>query len=66
MTITVNYRKIDYVEGESVTRLLKRMKYIHPMVIVKVNGEVISRSKFKDTKIEDEANVEVLHIESGG
>jgi thiamine biosynthesis protein ThiS len=66
MTIMVNSRKKDHVPGESVNRLLKRMKFIHPMVIVKVNGEVIPKAKYIETIIPDEAFVEVMHIESGG
>jgi thiamine biosynthesis protein ThiS len=66
MSITVNNRKVEYVDGETVKKLLKRMKFVFPMIIVKVNGEVISRSRFAETVITAGAAVEIFHIESGG
>ena len=47
MTIEVNGRKIDWIENESVTKLLKRMKYTFPLVVVKINNEIVLRSDFK-------------------
>lgn len=66
MSITVNSKKVDHVEGETVKRLLKRMKFVFPMIIVKINSEVISRDKYAETIIPEDAEVEIFHIESGG
>lgn len=66
MTITVNRRKVEFVENESVNRLLKRMRYTFPMVIVRINGEVITRDRYFEVTIPDGADVDVFHIESGG
>ena len=64
--ITVNGRELDHVEGESINRLLKRMRYNFPLVIVKLNGQMVDRNEFISTKIPDEARLEVIHLTSGG
>jgi sulfur carrier protein len=66
MTIEVNTTRHDWVENESISMLLKRMNYIFPMVVVKVNGAVVPKSAYDSTQIPDGAVVEVMHIESGG
>ncbi len=64
--ILVNGRKVEFREGESVNRLLKRMRYTFPLVIVKLNGEIVERKDFIPTKINDGSIVEVIHLTSGG
>lgn len=54
------------MEGETVTRLLKRMRYVFPLVVVKIDGTVIPRDRFKETRIPDNVEVEVMHLTSGG
>jgi len=66
MTITVNGRKVDFKEGESVNRLLKRMKFVFPLVVVKIDGRIIPRELYFGTKVHDGASVEVIHLTSGG
>ena len=66
MTIEVNGRKIDCIENESVTKLLKRMKYTFPLVVVKINNEIVLRSDFKIKVIPDNSNIDVIHMISGG
>ena len=66
MSISVNGNDAEYVEGESVNRLLRRMKYNFPLVIVKIDGRIIEREDFIRTKIHDNAKVDVIHLTSGG
>ena len=66
MSIIVNKRSVDFVFNESVDRLLKRMHYTFPMVIVKVDGTLVMRSKFSSYLIKDGSNVDVIHLTSGG
>ena len=66
MSIIVNKRSVDFVFNESVDRLLKRMNYTFPMVIVKVDGTLVMRSKFSSHLIKDGSNVDVIHLTSGG
>ncbi|MEF8879400.1 MAG: sulfur carrier protein ThiS [Candidatus Thermoplasmatota archaeon] len=66
MSITVNNKKLEWKEDETVKQLLKRMDYSFPLVIVKINGEIIPRKKFSETIIPDNSKVDVLHMTSGG
>jgi len=64
--IEVNGKKVDFVEGETVKDLLKRMKYTFPLVVVKINDKVVPRSNFSETIIPDHSKVAAIHMISGG
>ena len=64
--IEVNKRKVEYIQGETVDRLLKRMKYSFPLVIVKINDKLIPRKKYSEVKIPDNSKIAVIHMISGG
>ena len=64
--IIVNGRKVDFVENETVSSLLKRLKYVFPNVVVKINGELVKKTDFADTVINDKSEVAVIHMISGG
>ena len=64
--IEVNKNQVDFVPGENVTRLLERMNYTFPLVVVKINGEVIPKAKYDETVVPDDTRIEVIHLISGG
>ena len=64
--IKVNGKNVDFVENETVSGLLKRMKYIFPNVVVKINGKLVKRTDFLDTIVPDKSEVSVIHMISGG
>ncbi|MCP4599347.1 MAG: sulfur carrier protein ThiS [Proteobacteria bacterium] len=64
--ITVNKNEIDHEEGTTVALLLKRLDFIFPMLVVRINGAVIDRSEYDRTLIKDRDNIEVIHMISGG
>ena len=66
MSIIVNGREMEYKENESINRLLKRMKYLFPLVVVKLDGKIIPKELFIQTKLHNGAVVEVIHLTSGG
>jgi thiamine biosynthesis protein ThiS len=66
MSIKVNGRKIEWHENESVKKLLKRMKYTFPLVVVKINNEIIFRSDFQNKIIPDNSKIDIIHMTSGG
>lgn len=66
MTITVNSRQVEHVNGETLTGLMKRMNFIFPLVVVKLNGESVLSPDFPTTNIPDGATVEIMHLISGG
>ena len=64
--IIVNGKTVDFIDNETVSGLLKRMKYVFPNVVVKINGELVKRTGFADTIIPDKSEVSVIHMISGG
>jgi len=66
MSITVNNRKIEYVKNETVNELLKRMKYNFPLIIVKINKNLVKKKDYSNTIIPDNSEVAVIHMISGG
>lgn len=66
MAIAVNGRQEEYVEGETVQGLLRRLNYVFPLVVVKVGDRVISKGDYDTTKIPDGETVAILHLTSGG
>ena len=66
MAITVNNREIEYIPNESIKELLKRMKYIFPMIIVRINNQLIPKEKYPECLIQDGARIEIIHLISGG
>ena len=66
MSIKVNDKQIDWVVNETVTDLLKRMRYTFPLVVVKINDKVVSRKDFSEVLIPDNSKVTVIHMISGG
>lgn len=66
MSIIVNGRKTDWIEHETVKQLLKRIKYTFPLVVVKINDNLILRSNYEKTIIPDKSKIDVIHMISGG
>ena len=64
--IEVNGKKVDWVENETVSQLLKRMRYIFPLVVVKINDKVIPKKDFSDALIPDSSKIAIIHMISGG
>jgi thiamine biosynthesis protein ThiS len=66
MTIEINGKEQAFVENETVKQLLKRMNYIFPLVVVKINGTVVPRKDFSEVIVPDESTINILHMISGG
>ena len=66
MSIEVNKNSIAWVEDETIKQLLKRMNYTFPLVVVKIDGQVIPKAKYSETIVPDNSRVEVIHLISGG
>jgi thiamine biosynthesis protein ThiS len=66
VSIEVNGRKVDWVENETIKQLLKRVKYTFPLVVVKINNEVIPRKDFSNVVVPDNSKIDVIHMISGG
>ena len=45
---------------------MTRLRYKFPLVHVAINGELIPRERYGDTRIPEDAAVSVIHMISGG
>ncbi len=57
---------VDYVPGMTVQDLLDALKFSFRMIVVKVNGQVVLRKDFRTTEVPDGAEVQAIHLISGG
>jgi sulfur carrier protein len=64
--ITVNGDPLPHRPGMTVQDILDAKNYIFRMLAVSVNGEIVSRKDYKTTVVRDEADVQVIHMISGG
>ncbi len=65
--ILVNRREqIAWEEGLTVARLLERLRFTFPQIIVSVNGELVRRDEYGTRAVPDEADVRVVHLMAGG
>jgi sulfur carrier protein len=66
MMVTVNGKEIEWEEGMTVASLLEKCRYTFPLIIVKVNDELVPRRLFQEHSIRDGDLVEAIHLMSGG
>jgi len=64
--ICVNKEQMSWESGMTVRDVLDRRNYTFPLLVVKVNGEVVSRQAYDAYQIEDGAEVSVIHLMCGG
>ena len=64
--IKVNGRDGEWEESLTVELLLKKWKYIFPLIMVKVNGKYVPKEKYKNTLIMNNNDVRVIHSIAGG
>jgi len=58
--------EIDWEEGMTVARLLERLKFSFPLVIVSVDGVLVPKDAYATRPVPDRAQVKVLHLAAGG
>jgi len=64
--ITVNTTPLDWVEGLTISEVLEKRRYTFKMLIVKINGELIKKEFWPSYEIPENAEVNVIHLMSGG
>lgn len=64
--ITVNGSPLDWHAGLTVAEILKIRNYIFRMIAVQVNGELVRRGTYDSAVVPDGADVQVIHMISGG
>jgi len=66
VSIEVNSKTVDWIKDETIEKFLKRMKYVFPLVIVKINDKVVPKQDFSKVMIPDKSKIAVIHMISGG
>lgn len=64
--IRVNHRNMDFYEGMTLKSLIKDLKYSFPTLMVKVNGELVPKEKYEETRIKDGDDINIIHPIAGG
>lgn len=66
MTIEVNGKEVEFVEDETISQLIKRMNFVFPLIVVKIDGKLVKKPVFDSTKFLDGASIQIVHLISGG
>ncbi len=65
-TITVNGDPLPWRGGMTVRDVLDARKFVFRMLAVRVNGTVVPRKAYDRTPVPEGAEVQVIHMISGG
>ncbi len=66
MSITINDEEMSWNQGMTVRQMLDAMPGQLHMVVVRVNGKMVSRHDWDTATVPDGAKVEVVDIIAGG
>ncbi len=64
--IEINGNRVNWEEGMTVQKLLKKMNYTFPMIIVRVNGKHVKKEDWETSLVPDGAKVQAFHQIAGG
>jgi thiamine biosynthesis protein ThiS len=64
--ILINGRSQDWQQGMTVRDALKMMNYTFPMLVIKIDGELVPKDAYDTTTIPEGADVMIVHLISGG
>lgn len=62
----INSKEVIWKKDETISLLLKRMNFVFPMIVVKINGRLIKKDKYSTQLINDNDEISVIHMISGG
>ncbi|OQA40427.1 MAG: hypothetical protein BWY52_02874 [Chloroflexi bacterium ADurb.Bin325] len=57
---------VAYRPGMTVQDVLAALKFSFRMIVVKIDGEVVLRKDFATTEVPDGAEMQAIHLISGG
>lgn len=64
--IHVNGDAMEWNEGLTVREVLVRRNFRFPLLIITINGELVQPKEYETATIPDAADVQVVHLMSGG
>lgn len=62
----VNGEPVDLEGDITVRELLDRLGFVFPLLVVRVDGALVPRGEYDTTRVAGDADVQVLHLVSGG
>jgi thiamine biosynthesis protein ThiS len=62
----LNNRPENWSDNLSIKDLLERKNYKFKMLVIKINGKLIKKSEYDSAIIPPKAEVQILHLMSGG
>jgi len=67
MTITVNGQLHSWAEQSlSVREILDRLSFSFPLIVVRIDGQLVSKADYDSARVPDGAVLEAIHLISGG
>ena len=57
---------VEWRAGMTVQDVLDALKFSFRMIVVKINGQVVLRKEFATTEVPDGAEMQAIHLISGG
>jgi sulfur carrier protein len=67
MTLTVNFASETHDEMSlSLRDLIKKKRWSFPLIIARINGELVERASYETTLVHDGDDIELYHLVSGG
>jgi len=64
--IYVNSNKIEWQKDFNITKILKVMNYTFKMIVVKVDGKLVKKEGYDTFFVDENSDVKVIHLISGG
>ena len=64
--ITVNGDPLNWSPGKTVRDVIRERNFRFPLLIVRIDGRLVPRDSYDDTRIPDGAEVDIIHLMSGG
>jgi thiamine biosynthesis protein ThiS len=58
--------EIEWEEGMTVARLLERLSFSFPLIIVSIDGVLVPQDEYATRRVPEGAEVKVLHMTAGG
>ncbi|NLV64869.1 MAG: sulfur carrier protein ThiS [Synergistaceae bacterium] len=64
--IVVNGEPMEWKEGMTVRDVINEKRYVFPLLAVWIDNSSVPRDHFATTPVPDGANVQIIHMISGG
>jgi sulfur carrier protein len=64
--ISVNREPMDWSPGKTVRDVIRERNYRFPLLIVRIDGRLVPRGSYDSTAVPDGAEVDIIHLMSGG